>query len=92
MLTPDQFGAACRVYCLRMSCSVTSGFRTLLRNQEIGGKDDSWHLIGLAKDVVYDHGLPDRDVAMKVARPLGLFVYVAAGYKHHHLRPLKDGE
>lgn len=53
-MTPIEFAAKLLELCIRENCSVTSWYRTKLRNAYVGGKHTSQHLIGLAADVVPD--------------------------------------
>jgi len=87
-MTLSEFTTATVQYCGAMRCSVTSWWRTADRNREIGGKEGSLHLVGMAVDVVYDDGLPPHDKAKAMAAKLGLYPYRGPGYRHDHLRPL----
>ncbi len=51
--------------------SITSWFRTKRRNTEVGGRDDSFHLLGLAVDVILDNPA-DKARFIQAAKRLGL--------------------
>jgi len=61
--------------------SVTSWIRTPKRNQAIGGHPRSWHLMGLAVDVVLDNP-EDTDRLVEAARRFGLDVVVEEDHVH----------
>ena len=57
-LTLAVFSDAALEYCQVFSGSVTSWYRTVDHNAEVGGHPRSAHLVGLAVDVVYDGSRP----------------------------------
>ena len=63
-MTPSEFDAACRELIHRCPwLSETSGRRTWQRNEKAEGDPQSKHLIGMARDFVWD-----GDTAMQLAR------------------------
>lgn len=64
--------------------SVTSWFRSATRNISVGGKDVSWHLAGLAVDIVLDK-FEDKENFKARAERLG-FQVINEG-DHYHLEP-----
>jgi hypothetical protein len=61
--------------------SVTSWFRSPARNAQVGGVPNSWHLLGLAIDVVFDEET-DTDRASGLALRLGLEVHNEGDHYH----------
>src|SRR5436309_1557143 len=53
-MTPGELWCAVRIVLGCYQGSETSGSRTPLHNDTIGGKPDSPHLVGLGQDVVWD--------------------------------------
>ena len=84
-MTLDEFAEAVRVYCFRLTGSVTSWGRTPERNSAVGGVPGSAHLYFLGADVVYDT-LPPDTARKDLARRLGLRVLIETD--HDHLQPL----
>lgn len=70
--------------CTAFRCSVTSWHRTRQRNAALGGLDNSFHLEGLAADLVPDN-LADRERVAEAARALGLDAYIDAEHVHIEL-------
>ena len=67
---------------------VTSGYRTPEHNRRIGGATNSFHMQGLAADIVVK-GMTSREIAT-VARDVGLTgigVYPTRGHCHVDVRP-----
>ena len=79
-----RFAAALIAYCYATRASVTSWGRTAQRNAAVGGHENSWHLVFLAADVVYDVPVPE-DKARLLAGRHGLRL-VREG-DHDHLQP-----
>jgi len=84
-VTLTEFAWAAYVYCTLTGASETSGARTRARNDLVGGVPHSAHLVGLARDVVYDEpiALEERQAW---AQRLGLRLVVELD--HDHLQPL----
>lgn len=67
--------------------TITSGYRTQRHNAEVGGSKGSFHLTGLAADIVVG-GLSAREVQKLLADwPGGMGSY--AGWTHLDIRPYK---
>ena len=63
----------------------SSGNRTRVHNQDVGGSWDSMHqLKDLAKDIVLDYRDRDLRLFMRMAVRLGLFVYDEGDHIHIH--------
>lgn len=89
-MTPAEFDAACRE--LRRRCpflSETSGARTAARNAAAGGRPDSKHVLGMARDFGADGSAQERHErlveASRVALELGLWCLVHDVGKGDHL-------
>ena len=77
MTFPDKVLALCLIY----DCSETSGFRTDMRNLQVGGAPNSRHKVGLGRDIVPDD--PRRtDEVVHAAEKLGLWVLVESDHIH----------
>ena len=68
-----------------MRASETSGTRTEAHNAAVGGVEHSAHLVGLARDVVYDKPVPLEE-RTEWSRRLGLRLIVEGD--HDHLQPI----
>lgn len=64
--------------------SVTSWFRSHKRNREVGGSEGSWHLAGLAVDIVLDNMEESNRQAM-VSRARRLDLDACDEIDHIHL-------
>lgn len=74
-MTRIGFDAAChRLEQLYPGMSQTSGRRSLERNEAVGGKRTSYHVLGLAKDYVFDTEPQPEDIALLyvICKALGL--------------------
>jgi hypothetical protein len=70
---------------LKWNLSVTSWGRTRNRNSAVGGVDNSYHILWLGCDVVFD-GVMQKDLAFeKDASFVGLQALWEAN--HYHLQP-----
>ena len=69
--------------------SVTSWFRTLEHNAEVGGSPSSLHLCGLAVDVIPAGGV-SRESLFAGAVGLGLHGVVESDHVHLQARPVKS--
>ena len=86
-MTVTEFAQAVMSYCSSTHGSVTSWVRTPRRNREVGGVASSYHLLGLAVDIVYDNDKPvDDSVRKQLATRSGLLLIVED--THDHLQPL----
>lgn len=56
-MTPGRMYDILLGYALQYPFSVTSGHRTLKRNETVGGSAGSRHLRGMAFDIVFDDGV-----------------------------------
>jgi len=67
--------------------SVTSGARCETHNREVGGKQHSWHLKGLAVDIA----CPDSNLRIDIVRNAGKLGFngigIAKTFVHLDLRP-----
>lgn len=61
--------------------SVTSWIRSRKRNVEVGGAANSFHLLGLAVDVVLDNGI-EKPAFIQSAVNLGLHVIDETDHLH----------
>ena len=84
-MTHADFSDAVLSFCILFEASETSGFRTGLRNEKVGGVPLSAHRVGLGKDVVYDSTPPNEATAKARAQSLGLKLIREEG--HDHLQP-----
>lgn len=91
-MTPDEFDENVRE--LTRCCpwvSQTSGFRSEIRNQRVGGSSRSKHLVGMAADFAAD----DEDgleQAQDKARQLGFWTQIHGSPPHLHIQGLPAGE
>lgn len=69
---------------VRFAFSVTSWIRTYQRNNIVNGRPGSWHIYGLAVDVVPDSNLDKVDF-VPAAEKLGLSVLDEKD--HWHIQP-----
>ena len=73
--------------------SQTSGFRSLERNREVGGVENSPHRYGVGLDVQYgekEHEFAplEEEFCKETARRLGLKLVRELSKAHDHLQPL----
>jgi hypothetical protein len=85
-MTPLEFAAALMAYCYATDGSVTSWGRTRQHNAFVGGHVNSWHLVFMGADVVYDLPVPWARAKLLAGR-FGL--RVVREEDHDHLQPLK---
>lgn len=81
----QSFYVAVMAYCGLMNASQTSGYRTQAHNAEVGGVNNSLHLVGLAVDVVYDNPI-SSGFRESIAKRLGLLLIEEGD--HDHLQPI----
>jgi len=62
-------------------CTVTSGKRSAARNSNVGGVNNSLHLVDLARDVVLDN-LGDVTDFTQLAKRLGMWTLVESDHIH----------
>ena len=62
------FARAMQDYCLAFSASVTSWIRSPDHNARVGGVPTSYHIRGIACDVVYDGASPGDTADAMLAR------------------------
>ena len=88
-MTPSEFTERVNAYCAWSRGTQTSGWRSPERNAQVGGHSHSYHMVGLAADVVYGpNPTPPKAQATRRARQLGLRL-VREG-SHDHLQPLGE--
>lgn len=85
-MTPLEFHSALMAFAYRTRASVTSYGRTESRNAAVGGVNNSYHLLWMAADVVYDNPAPPPEVRQRTGTQLGLKVVLEGD--HDHLQPL----
>lgn len=81
----QEFWLAVYRYASRVRGSVISGFRTVGRNRAVGGVSNSYHLQGLAADVVLDEPLTHpvaTDVRHRLAADLGIQLVIESDHDH----------
>lgn len=83
-MTHGEFALASMVYCFLTGASETSGCRSTVHNEAVGGVKYSAHRFGLAKDVTYDAELPEPE-RRETAERLGLKLIIEG--THDHLQP-----
>lgn len=85
-----EFRLLCWALCRLYSGSETSGGRTTLRNDEVGGHPNSWHLLhrhAMAVDVVLDDMSQSRKDAFRLAAAK-LGIKCLDEGSHLHLQPV----
>lgn len=70
-----------RCLALLFRLSVTSWLRSRKHNAQVGGVDDSRHLLGLAVDIVLDD-MNERFSLQEKAKQLGLQVIIEGDHLH----------
>lgn len=94
-LTPAEFDARCRELEARHpGLSQTSGRRSTSRNRAAGGKPESKHVLGMARDYVHDDNSTEMLHAVATsALGLGLWVEVhdVGSGDHVHVQGLPPG-
>jgi len=83
-MTRGEFAEAVFTYCHVLGASGTSAERTRLHNRDEKGVHHSAHLVGLARDVIYDE-LPSLAERRDWAGRLGLIL--VSETDHDHLQP-----
>ena len=81
----EGFGNLIALVLLYSNGSVVSGLRSVKHNREVGGHENSLHLVGLAVDVVFDTE-DDVVVGIRMAERLGLLAIVEQGHVHIQVR------
>lgn len=95
-LSPVAFDAKKRQLEARYpNMSATSGRRSRLRNKEVGGRDESKHLIGMAQDYAFDDTLSTEEIMeiFQYCKSIGLWYdyhNVDTGF-HLHTQGLPPG-
>ena len=84
LMNVTDFILTCITLKTKFEYSVTSWIRSSRRNHEVGGKSNSYHLVGLGIDVVLDIPI-HKDSFIKEARRLGLDAIDEGD--HVHLEP-----
>lgn len=79
------FQMAVTKYCEAAGASETSGYRTPLHNRRVGGIEESPHLLGLGRDVVYDGSEITHGMRERLAAELGLELVHESD--HDHVQP-----
>lgn len=81
----QEFWLAVYRYATRVRGSVVSGYRTSARNRAVGGESVSFHLQGLAADVVLDEPLTHpvaTDARHRLASELGIQLVIESDHDH----------
>lgn len=91
-MTPAEFDAACRTLARRANLSETSGRRTPDRNAKVGGKSDSKHLLGMARDFVGTDDALKRGVGQAQILGLWWLIHGEGSNKHLHIQGLPPGD
>lgn len=87
-MTVGEFWTGATTLCLVYNGRVTSGPRSALHNRMVGGHPTSFHLLGLAADVVLNDW-SDTDAFKISAKRLSILVIDEIKDKQHlHLQPL----
>ena len=81
-----EFWLDCYVICTRFNGSESSGYRTEKHNTQVGGKPDSLHRFGYAKDIVFDDNSVIDD-AISFAHGLGYDCLFHDGHLHVEYDP-----
>lgn len=84
MMHLTKFAQSVLSYCASTHGSITSWYRTPHRNSAVGGVANSYHLLGLAIDVVYDEPIAIA-VRKTLAERAGLLLIPESD--HDHLQP-----
>ena len=85
-MDPFSFGARVFALCFKHQGSISSWGRTEKHNKNVGGVDNSYHLLWMGCDVVLDDMI--QNPAFEVdAGELGLKAILEGD--HYHLQPLK---
>ncbi len=82
-----EFDAACATLELGFAISQTSGRRTTHRNKTVGGHPESWHLLGMGRDYVWDPWVKDDARALMRKRATQLGLRVVSEDDHDHIQP-----
>ena len=69
--------------------SITSWKRSPAHNKAVGGVADSWHLQGLAMDVVFDNRGDYKEFA-KACGDAGLHAWIESDHVHVQAPPLRE--
>lgn len=85
-MTIDDFTIYIMMICTITRASVTSWIRTKKHNAEVGGKDTSLHLLGLAVDVVLDN-IGDGPLLEGLCSRYGLHFLKETDHYHIQDRP-----
>ncbi len=90
-LAPDYLLAICDAVRRKMGCAiyVTSGTRCVSHNRFVGGVDNSYHVKGIACDLVPENGNVEQLAGyLRAYAPIsGIIIYHAQGFVHFDLRP-----
>ena len=81
IFSPVEFASVLIAYCAATRGSVSSWGRTAKHNADVGGASDSFHLVWLGADVVYDEPVPLRRAKL-LARRYGLRVVREPSHDH----------
>jgi len=85
-MNPSEFSIAVITLSTKWNFSITSWGRTRFHNKKVGGVDQSYHLLWLGMDIVFDGETQIKDLNFeRDCNKLGL---VALWEKdHYHLQP-----
>ena len=85
-MDPFSFGTRVFALCFKHRGSVSSWGRTPKHNKDVGGVENSWHILWFGCDVVLD--LMEKNEKFESdAKELGLKAILEGD--HYHLQPLK---